>query len=142
MSEDTEFLRRVHLDMTGRIPTPEEVLDFLKDGSSTKRQKKIEALLDSEDYFDYWTGLWVNWLIGRRSDTDSQRLGLRLWVRDALGKNMPYNQFVQELIAADGELRDNGAGNYILRYERSPCLSDFACFPTLLRTSHAVCRMP
>ena len=122
MSEDTEFLRRVHLDMTGRIPTPEEVLDFLKDGSSTKRQKKIEALLDSEDYLDYWTELWVNWLIGRRSDTDSQRLGLRLWVRDALGKNIPYNQFVQELIAADGELRDNGAGNYILRYERSPVL--------------------
>ena len=120
MSEDTEFLRRVHLDMTGRIPTPEEVLDFLKDGSSTKRQKKIEALLDSEDYLDYWTELWVSWLIGRRGDGDSQRLGLRLWVRDALEKNMPYNQFVQELIAADGELRDNGAGNYILRYERSP----------------------
>ena len=120
MSEDTEFLRRVHLDMTGRIPTPEEVMDFLQDGSSTKRQKKIEALLDSEDYLDYWTGLWVNWLIGRRRDTDSQYLGLRLWVGDALAKNMPYNQFVQELIAADGELRDNGAGNYILRYERSP----------------------
>lgn len=122
MSEDTEFLRRVHLDMTGRIPTPEEVLDFFKDGSSTKRQKKIEELLDSEDYLDYWTELWVNWLIGRRGDGDSQRLGLRLWVRDALAENMPYNQFVQELIAADGELRDNGAGNYILRYERSPVL--------------------
>ena len=120
VSKDTEFLRRVHLDMTGRIPTPEEVLDFLKDGSSTKRQKKIEELLASEDYLDYWTELWVSWLIGRRGDGDSQRLGLRLWVRDALAKNMPYNQFVQDLIAADGELRDNGAGNYILRYERSP----------------------
>ena len=120
MSEDTEFLRRLHLDMTGRIPMPEEVLDFLKDGSSTKRQKKIEELFASEDYLDYWTELWVNWLIGRRGDGDSQRLGLRLWVRDALAKNMPYNQFVQKLIAADGELRDNGAGNYILRYERSP----------------------
>ena len=120
VSEDTEFLRRVHLDMTGKIPTPEEVLDFLKDGSSTKRQRKIEHLLTSEASLDYWTELWVNWLIGRRGDGDSQRLGLRLWVRDALAKNMPYNQFVQELIAADGELRDNGAGNYILRYERSP----------------------
>ena len=108
--------------MTGKIPTPEEVLDFLKDGSSTKRQKKIEELLASEAYLDYWTELWVNWLIGRRGDGDSQRLGLRLWVKDALAKNMPYNQFVQELIAADGELRDNGAGNYILRYERSPVL--------------------
>ncbi|CAI8055618.1 hypothetical protein GBAR_LOCUS30342 [Geodia barretti] len=120
MSEDAEFLRRVHLDLTGKIPTPEEVLDFLKDGSSNKRQKKIDLLLDSDVYLDYWSGLWVNWLIGRREDGDDRRIGLTFWVRDALTKNMPYNQFVQELIAADGELRDNGAGNYIMRYERSP----------------------
>ena len=117
MSEDAEFLRRVHLDLTGKIPTPEEVLDFLKDGSSNKRQKKIDLLLDSDAYLDYWSGLWVNWLIGRREDGDDRRIGLTFWVRDALTKNMPYNQFVQELIAADGELRDNGAGNYIMRYE-------------------------
>ncbi len=120
MSEDAEFLRRVHLDLTGKIPTPQEVLDFLKDGSSNKRQKKIDLLLDSDAYLDYWSGLWVNWLIGRREDGDDRRIGLTFWVRDALTKNMPYNQFVQELIAADGELRDNGAGNYIMRYERSP----------------------
>jgi hypothetical protein len=120
MSEDAEFLRRVHLDLTGKIPTPEEVLDFLKDGSSNKRQKKIDLLLDSDVYLDYWSGLWVNWLIGRREDGDDRRIGLTFWVRDALTKNMPYNQFVQELIAAVGELRDNGAGNYIMRYNRSP----------------------
>ena len=120
MSEDAEFLRRIHLDLTGRIPTPEEVMDFLKDGSSIKRQKKIKQLLMSDAYLDYWTGLWVNWLIGRREDGDDRRIGLTFWVRDALTKNMPYNQFVQELIAADGELRDNGAGNYIMRYDSSP----------------------
>lgn len=120
MSKNTEFLRRIHLDMTGKIPTSEEVLDFLKDGSSNKRQKKIEHLLQSEAYLNYWTKLWVTWLIGRRGDNDERRIGLTSWVRDALRKDMPYNQFVQELIAADGELRDNGAGNYIMRYERSP----------------------
>ncbi|MXV84653.1 DUF1549 domain-containing protein [Candidatus Poribacteria bacterium] len=120
MSEDAEFLRRVHLDLTGKIPTPEEVLDFLKDGSSNKRQRKIRELLTSNAYLDYWTRLWVNWLIGRREDGDDRRIGLTYWVHDALTKNIPYNQFVQELISADGELRDNGAGNYILRYERSP----------------------
>ena len=120
MSEDTEFLRRIHLDLTGKIPTPEEVLDFLKDGSSNKRQRKIRELLGSAAYLDYWTGLWVNWLIGRREDGDDQRIGLTYWVRDALTTNMPLNEFVQELIAADGELRDNGAGNYILRYDQSP----------------------
>ena len=120
MSEDTEFLRRVHLDLTGKIPTPEEVLDFLKDGSSSKRQQKIKQLLASDAYLDYWTGLWVNWLIGRREDGDDRRIGLTFWVRDALTKNIPYTQFVQELITADGELRDNGAGHYIMRYNRSP----------------------
>ena len=119
-SKDTEFLRRVHLDITGKIPTPEEVLDFLKDNSENKRQKKIENLFQSEAYINYWTGLWVNWLIGRRDDRDDRRIGLTFWVRDALTENIPYNQFVQELIAADGELRDNGAGNYIMRYDRSP----------------------
>lgn len=119
-SKDTEFLRRVHLDLTGKIPTAEEVLDFLKDGASDKRQKKIEALLGSEAYLEYWTGIWVNWLIGRRSDTDNSRIGLTPWVRDALTQNMPYNQFVRDLIAADGELQENGAGNYILRHRRSP----------------------
>ena len=120
MSTDAEFLRRIHLDMTGKIPTPEEVLDFLKDGSPDKRQKEIDHLLQSEAFIDYWTGLWVNWLIGRRGDNDDRRIGLTPWVRDALRENMPYNQFVQALIAADGELRDNGAGNYVLRYDRSP----------------------
>ncbi len=120
VSEDTEFLRRIHLDLTGKIPTPEEVVDFLKGGSSNKRQRKIRELLASNAYLDYWTGLWVNWLIGRREDGDDRRIGLTYWVRDALAKNMPYNQFVQELIAADGELRDNGAGNYLLRYNHSP----------------------
>ena len=122
IAEDTEFLRRVHLDLTGKIPAPEEVLDFLKDGSPNKRQKKIDQLLGGEAYIDYWTRLWVNWLIGRRGDNDDRRIGLAAWVQGALTKNIPYNQFVQELIAADGELKDNGAGNYIMRYERSPAV--------------------
>lgn len=120
MSEDAEFLRRIHLDMTGKIPTPEEVLDFLKDGSSGKRQRKIDDLLQSKEYIDYWTRLWVNWLIGRRDD-DNQ-LMLTAWVRDALQKNMPYDQFARNLIAAEGDRRNNGAVNYILRYDQSPVL--------------------
>ena len=119
-TDDAEFLRRIHLDMTGKIPTPEEVMDFVNDGSKNKRTKKIDELLGSKESTDYWTLLWVNWLIGRRGEGDDQRIGLTGWVRDALETNMPYNQFVRELVAADGELQDNAAGNYVLRYERSP----------------------
>ncbi len=119
-SKDAEFLRRIHLDMTGKIPTSAEVLDFINDGSSNKRSKKIDELIRSKEAVDYWTLLWVNWLIGRRDDGDDRRIGLTGWVHEALGTNMPYNQFVKELVAADGELQDNAAGNYVLRYERSP----------------------
>ena len=119
-SKDAEFLRRLHLDMTGKIPTPAEVLDFINDGSSSKRSKKIDELIGSKDSIDYWTLLWVNWLIGRRDDGDDRRIGLAGWVHEALEMNMPYNQFVKSLVAADGELQDNAAGNYVLRYERSP----------------------
>ena len=126
ISEDTEFLRRVHLDLTGKIPTPDEVLDFLKEGASDKRQRKINQLLASDAYLDYWSGLWVNWLIGRQRGDNDWRYGLTFWVRDALTKNMPYNQFVQELIAADGELKDNGAGKLYNALRKIRSCSHFA----------------
>ena len=119
-TSDTEFLRRIHLDMTGKIPTPEEVLDFINDGSKNKRSKKIDELIGSNESIEYWTLLWVNWLIGRRGDGDDRRIGLTGWVREALDTNRPYDQFVSELVAADGEIKNNAAGNYVLRYERSP----------------------
>ena len=117
---DEEFLRRIYLDMTGKIPEPEEVLEFINDGSSKKRSEKIDELVGSKESVDYWTSIWVNWLIGRRGDGDDRRIGLTGWVREALDTNRPYNQFVSELVAADGEIKDNAAGNYVLRYERSP----------------------
>lgn len=119
-TDDAAFLRRIHLDVTGVIPSPEQVLDFVNDGSKNKRSKKIDELLSSKESVDYWTRLWVNWLIGRRDVGDDRRIGLTGWVKDALETNMPYDQFVSELVAADGELQDNPAANYVLRYERSP----------------------
>ncbi len=117
---DAEFLRRIYLDMTGKIPTPEQVIDFVDDGSKNKRAKLIDELIGSEESVEFWTNKWVNWLIGRRDDGDDRRIGLNEWVKDAIQTNMPYNQFVRELVAADGEIKDNPAGNYVLRYERSP----------------------
>ena len=119
-SGDAEFLRRVHLDLTGQIPTVEAVVSFLKDGSKDKREKKIDELIGSELYLDYWTRLWSNWLIGRDDNNREQRLGLEGWIREHLSQDMPYNQFVTALIAAEGSVEENGAANYLLRYDLSP----------------------
>lgn len=121
-TNDAAFLRRIHLDMTGVIPTPEQVSEFLDDSSPNKRSRKIDELIKSQQSIEYWTGIWTNWLIGRRGDGDDRRVGLENWVKKSLRTNMPYNIFVNELVTANGELRDNGAGNYVLRYDRSPVL--------------------
>ena len=55
LSSDTEFLRRVRLDMTGTLPTAKEVEEFLADQSPNKRQAKIEQLLESPAYAAWWT---------------------------------------------------------------------------------------
>ena len=108
-SSDAEFLRRVHLDLSGKIPSADEVLEFLKDGSQNKREKKIDRLLESEPYVRYWERLWMNWLVGRgATDVDN----LRAWVNEALAANMPYTQFVTGLISAEGDVRENGAVEY------------------------------
>ena len=119
-SGDAEFLRRVHLDLTGKIPTVEAVVSFLEDGSKDKREKKIDELIGSELYLDYWTRLWTNWLIGRDDNDREQRTGLEGWIRESLAQNMPYNQFVTAPIAAEGNVEENGAANYLLRYDLSP----------------------
>ena len=119
-SKDAEFLRRIHLDLTGKIPLPDEVTDFIRNGAQNKRAKKIERLLESDAYLEYWSNLWVTWLIGRHRVNNNERVKLTEWVREALATNMPYNQFVSALIAAEGVLEENKATNYIQRYDRSP----------------------
>ena len=119
-SKDAEFLRRVYLDLTGKIPTSEEVQGFLKDRSKEKREKKINQLIGSERHLDYWSGIWVKWLVGRSNLDTDRRMELQMWVRNALKNNVPYNQFVKELLSVEGDVRQNGAGNFFVRYDVSP----------------------
>ena len=117
-SSDAEFLRRVHLDLTGKIPTADEVLEFLKDGSKKKREKKIDNLLGSEPYVQYWTRLWMRWLVNREASNNLEYL--ESWVQEALRKNMRYDLFVKALVAAKGDARDNGAAEFLSRYDLDP----------------------
>ena len=117
-SSDAEFLRRVHLDLTGKIPTVEQVLSFLEDGSKNKREKKIDELLGSEPYLDNWTRIWLNWLVGRGGI--ERRMELSSWIRNALARNLSYDRFVAALITAEGKITENGAGGFLLRYDLSP----------------------
>lgn len=106
---DEEFARRVTLDILGHIPEYQKLMAFLEDESRTKREELVNDLLDNEAYIRNWTSIWGNKLVGRANNRGGGRAALNRWLRQAFYTNMPYDQFVKELISAQGNSQENGA---------------------------------
>ncbi len=104
LSSDSEFLRRVCLDLAGTIPPPERVREFLASKDPRKRDKLIDALLDSPEFVDYWTFRFSELLRYRQRATqlmkDTQLYGE--WIRNSIAQNKPFDQIARERIAAEG----------------------------------------
>jgi hypothetical protein len=104
---DWEFIRRATLDLTGRIPTAERVLQFAADGRPDKRALLVDELLASPAWADKWT-MYFGDLFRNTSRTaqvvryDDGRNALYQYIRQALGENRPYNRLATELITAQG----------------------------------------
>jgi len=124
---DSEWCRRVHLDLIGRIPTVKETKEFLAGRGEDKRRKLVETLLYDDQYTEEfarnWTTVWTNLLIGRTggNDRDSMisRAGMQKFIRDSFAREKPYDKFVYELITATGsttpgEKDFNGATNFLI----------------------------
>jgi uncharacterized protein DUF1549/uncharacterized protein DUF1553 len=121
LSSDTEFLRRVTIDLTGRIPTPAEVQAFLADTNADKRDRVIDTLLASDDFNDRWT-LWFGDLVQNiytASDVGQGVLDGRSpyfhWIRDSIAAHKPYDAMVRELLTSSGDQMVNPASNYFVR---------------------------
>lgn len=107
--DDATFLRRVTLDIAGRLPTVEETNKFLADTAADKRDQKIDALLRSPQYADYFANKWVSLLKNRRDAASdiTANFAFHSWIRDSLLTNVPYDQLVRELLAATGTIVEN-----------------------------------
>ena len=107
--DDSTFLRRVSLDIAGRLPRDEELQAFLNDPSDHKRNDAIERLLQSSEYADYFANKWTAMLKNRRDDASdiTSNFAFYSWVRDGLLANKPYDQMVRELLAATGTVIAN-----------------------------------
>src|SRR5262245_28528400 len=119
---DAEFLRRVCLDLTGVIPTYDETVAFLKDESPDKRQKLIERLLDDPRYAQHQADLWDLILFGRNPpgyETD-KRDGIQRWLREQFAQNRAYDQWVRELLKAEGNSAEQGPPLYYVQYRNQP----------------------
>jgi Protein of unknown function (DUF1553)/Protein of unknown function (DUF1549) len=154
---DSEFLRRSFIDLIGRIPTPEEVLDFEADHSANKRAKLVYRLLNESKYIpkDPRTGkpvtailglkkfpidyndafaenfgeLWTTWMLTRTNTNALYRTQFESWLADKFSKDVPWDKIVQDVISATGKTNDNGAVVFVLRHLGDPIAAEMGAKP-------------
>jgi len=119
-SADQTFVRRVFIDLIGRLPSPSETEQFIANQSESKRADLVDWLLEQPEYVDHWANKWVDLL-----RPNPYRVGIKAvlnydnWIRQAFRENRPYDQFVRGLVAAEGSTYRNGAAT-LFRDRRSP----------------------
>ncbi len=112
-SSDSEFIRRVYLDVVGMLPTPQETKAFLADTSETKRDDLIEKLLAQPEFVDYWAyRLSDLFLISSKKLRPLALKAYYDWLRGEIEKITPWDQLVRQVIAAKGDTLKNGAANF------------------------------
>jgi Protein of unknown function (DUF1549)/Protein of unknown function (DUF1553) len=116
--DDYEFIRRVSLDIIGRIAKPAEIVQFMKDPRETRRAMLVERLLANEEYPKHWANVWANWLLGRAGVFGRGKYhdDMSTWLEDQFALNRPYSHIVRDLLTASGDNSENGAVNFILAH--------------------------
>jgi hypothetical protein len=110
---DQEFIRRAYLDLCGVLPTADEVKKFLSDTASNKRAKLIDALLERDEYADFWTLKWADVLRNNRKTVQVKGTHVyQAWLRERIGRNVGFDKIVRELLTANGSTFANPAANY------------------------------
>jgi len=118
-ADDSVFVRRIYLDVVGRIPTSRETEEFLTSSETGKRAALIDKLLDSEGYVQNYFHYWADLL---RVQSKGQRTGPAYvhFIKDALRSNKPYDLFVREMVAGEGKAWSDGAIGYYTRDRGMP----------------------
>jgi len=117
---DDEFLRRVTLDLTGRLPTAPEVTQFLADKSPSARTALVDRLLDSDEFAAFWALKWGDVL--RSNSKKLKTAGVhkfRQWIYESIRNDKPMDEFARELLTANGSVFENPAANF-WRASRDP----------------------
>ncbi|MFN0080543.1 MAG: DUF1549 domain-containing protein [Prosthecobacter sp.] len=124
MANDEQFVRRVYLDVVGRIPNHAETTQFLQDSNPNKRAKLIDMLLDSPGYSSNTFNYFAEMLrVKDRLEQDNLRgVPYINWLQDQIAKNRPWNELVTDMLTATGKMWDrkpdgsyNGQAGYLLR---------------------------
>lgn len=109
MSDDSTFIRRVTVDICGRLPTIDETQSYLASTDPNKADALVDRLLASEDYANYFARKWVLILRNKR-DSVGEQLGsfaFHNWLKESFYQNKSYDRIVRELLTASGSLEAN-----------------------------------
>ncbi len=115
LCSDTDFIRRVYIDVTGLPPESEQVRGFLADSrpGKVKRDALVDKLVGSPDYVEQWTNKWADLLQVNRNFLGEQgAAALRKYIRDAVANNMPYDKFAYTVLTASGSNMENPPASY------------------------------
>ena len=109
VSDDSTFLRRVTLDIVGRLPTVREAELFLKNNSTNKRAALVDRLISTEEYAEFFANKWSSLLRNKRSNGAQLRTTMAFydWIKESFYKNKPYDKFVREILAASGDMKQS-----------------------------------
>jgi hypothetical protein len=140
LSADEEFLRRVSLDVTGTLPTPDEVVAFLADTASDKRARKIDELLERPGYAAWWatrfsdiTGNNAQQFNNNQFRNEDSRHWYQ-WLEARLAKNVPYDEIVAGIVLAKSRRDDQTYTQYceeMSQYYRKENPTSFAEHDTM-----------
>ena len=120
--DDRTFLRRIHLDLTGRQPAFNELQTFAADPDANKRSKATLRLLESPDFADFWALKWSDVLKNEERQLDENGVtSFHQWIRQSILDHTPLDRFVREMVSALGSTRSNPPANFY-RANRSPVI--------------------
>ncbi|MFM1995776.1 MAG: hypothetical protein RLZZ111_163 [Planctomycetota bacterium] len=118
---DPQFVRRMYLELAGRIPSFDETARFLESKSESKRTDLVDDLLESPDYVSHFYNFWADILrLCERPQKDLFFEPYLDWVKRSIATNVPYDRWVREMLTADGKVWENPATGYQLRDKGMP----------------------
>jgi hypothetical protein len=114
LCSDEAFLRRVYIDVIGVLPTVEEYNRFMSSKAPNKRELLVDELLGRKEFAELWVLKWAELLQIKSSQQVSYKAMLLYynWLQDRIARNVPTDEWVQELLSASGGTFKNPATNY------------------------------
>ncbi len=130
---DEQFIRRAWLDLTGRLPMPADVTEFLADKSPNKRAQLIDKLLATDDFAKHWGLYWRDVIMSRVTDQRTQLFSRHFekWITEQLKANKKWSDITRTILTASGEVRNddvdkNGEAFFLISRKGADSVTEIA----------------